>query len=82
MAILEVDGPVEADGVNVAFASLAETDAEDFVGSSCEIADWGGINNSRTHLSVYLFYHITILKKYLQFDFCHDFLTSYRWRIS
>ena len=41
IAILFVDGEVEADGVTVDFATLAETDAEDFVGSDCEIAGWG-----------------------------------------
>ena len=27
--------------MNVDFAALAETDAEDFVGNDCEIAGWG-----------------------------------------
>ena len=41
MALLFVDGEVEADGVTVDFATLAETDAEDFVGNDCEIAGFG-----------------------------------------
>ena len=41
VALLFIDGEVEADGVNVDFAALAETDAEDFVGNDCEIAGWG-----------------------------------------
>ena len=41
VALLYVDGEVEADGVNVDFGVLAETDAEDFVGADCEIAGWG-----------------------------------------
>ena len=41
MALLYVDGEVDADGVTVDFATLAETDVEDFVGSDCEIAGWG-----------------------------------------
>ena len=41
VALLFVDGEVEADGVTVDFGTLAETDAEDFVGSDCEIAGWG-----------------------------------------
>ena len=41
VALLYIDGEVEADGVTVDFATLAETDAKDFVGSDCEIAGWG-----------------------------------------
>ena len=41
VALLEVDDEVQADGVNVDFAALAETDAEDFVGNDCEIAGFG-----------------------------------------
>ena len=41
VALLYVDGEVDADGVTVDFATLAETDAEDFVGSDCKIAGWG-----------------------------------------
>ena len=41
VALLYIDGEVDADGVTVDFATLAETDAEDFVGNDCEIAGWG-----------------------------------------
>ena len=41
VALLYVDGEVEVDGVTVDFGTLAETDAEDFVGNDCEIAGWG-----------------------------------------
>ena len=41
MALLFVDGEVDADGVSVDFAVLAGTDAEDFIGNDCEIAGWG-----------------------------------------
>ena len=41
VALLYIDGEVDADGTTVDFATLAETDAEDFVGNDCEIAAWG-----------------------------------------
>ena len=41
VALLFIDGEVEADGVTVDFVTLAESDAEDFVGNDCEIAGWG-----------------------------------------
>ena len=41
IAILFIDGDVEADGFNVSFATLAPSDSENFVGSFCEMAGWG-----------------------------------------
>ena len=54
VALLYVDGEVEADGVTVDFATLAETDAEDFVGSDCEIAGWGQTESERFYFSCQL----------------------------
>ena len=47
VALLYVDGEVDADGVTVDFATLAETETEDFVGSDCEIAGWGADESKR-----------------------------------
>ena len=41
VALLYIDGEVDADGTTVDFATLAETDAEYSVGNDCEIAGWG-----------------------------------------
>ena len=41
VALLYVDGEVDSDGTTVDFVTLAETDAEDFVGNECEIAGRG-----------------------------------------
>ena len=54
VALLTIDGEVDADGVNVDFAVLAETDAEDFVGNDCEIAGWGQ-TESEQHTAPYIF---------------------------
>ena len=41
IALLVIDGEIVPDGTTVDFVTLAETDAEDFVGNNCEMVGWG-----------------------------------------
>ena len=62
MALLYVDGEVDADGTTVDFAALAETDAEDFVGNDCEIAGWGQTAGEQQLIySISLQFHLFVL---------------------